>query len=303
MAKTLSQDTMAGLVEMDKQTDMTSHSVRAEAIEVVESGRILLLRNVGFELTARERELILDKEVIMPGQTERDSRTGRPTLIFDPERGKFERTKIQGGARREVEAMMQGFTAWADGIISTLFPSYHPALERERATYRPCVRSTPQGMHIDTSYKYPSQGRGMLRIFCNINPNGQPRVWQIGEPFEPFVSRFLPSTSRFNTWRDWVLHRLGGARVRRTRTAYDRLVADIRRLAKSDEQYQSTAPRQLVEFPVGSSWIALTDLSVHGAISGQHSLDQTFFLPVSAMQEPERSSLRILERLTGRFLA
>jgi len=302
MARITSQDQMAGLVEMDRQVDMTSDSVRAEAIKVVESGRILLLRDVGFELTPRERELILDREVILPGQKEKDSRTGRPTLIFDPECGKFERTKIQGEARREIEAMMQRFTEWADGIISTLLPSYRLALERERATYRPCARSNPQGMHIDTSYKYPSQGRGMLRIFCNINPTGQTRVWQIGEPFEPFVSRFLPSTSRFSAWRDWLLSRLVGARVRRTRTAYDRLVADIRRLAKSDDQYQKTAPRQIVEFPMGSSWIALTDLAVHGAISGQHSLDQTFFLPVSAMQEPERSSLRILERLTGRAL-
>ena len=302
MATITNRDAMAGLVEMEGRVDMTSRSVRAEAIEVVEGGRILLLRDIGFELTARERELILDKEVILPGQKERDSRTGRPTLIFDPECGRFEQTKIQGEARREVEAMMQRFTAWADDIISTLFPSYRPALERERATYRPCSRSKPQGMHIDTSYKYPSQGRGMLRIFCNINPSGQARVWQIGEPFEPFVSHFLPSTSRFSAWRDWLLQRLGGARIRRTRTAYDRLVADIRRLAKSDDQYQTTAPRRLVEFPMGSSWIALTDLAVHGAISGQHSLDQTFFLPVSAMQEPERSSLRILERLTGRAL-
>lgn len=302
MASITNLDARMGPVEIDRRADMGSRSVRTEAIDVVESGRILLLRDVGFELTARERELILDKEVIMPGQTERDSRTGRPTLIFDPERGSFERTKIQGEARREIEAMMQRFTAWADNIISTLFRSYRPALERERATYRPCVRNTPQGMHIDTSYKYPSQGRGMLRIFCNINPSGQPRVWQIGEPFEPFVSRFLPSTSRLSSWRDWVLHCLGGARVRRTRTPYDRLIADIRRLAKSDDQYQKTAPRQLVEFPAGSSWIALTDLAVHGAISGQHSLDQTFFLPVSAMREPERSSLHILERMTGRAL-
>ncbi len=302
MASRTHRDAMAGLVEMDRRVDMVSSSVQAEAIEVVESGRILLLRDVGFELTARERALILDKSVILPGQKEKDSRTGRPTLIFDPECGKFERTKIQGEARREIEAMMQRFTVWADGIISALFPSYHPALERERATYRPCARSTPQGMHIDTSYKYPSQGRGMLRLFCNINPSGQPRVWQIGEPFEPFVSHFLPATSRLSAWRDWLLNRLLAARVRRTRTAYDRLVADIRRLAKGDDQYQTTAPRQLVEFPVGSSWIALTDLAVHGAISGQHSLDQTFFLPVSAMREPARSSLRILERLTGRTL-
>jgi len=41
---------------------------------------------------------------------------------------------------------------------------------------------------------------------------------------------------------------------------------------------------------------------LHGAISGQHSLDQTFFLPTAAMHDPSRSSLRILERLSGHRL-
>ena len=41
---------------------------------------------------------------------------------------------------------------------------------------------------------------------------------------------------------------------------------------------------------------------LHGAMSGQHSLDQTFYLPVEAMNDPSRSSLRILERLTGEAL-
>jgi hypothetical protein len=57
-----------------------------------------------------------------------------------------------------------------------------------------------------------------------------------------------------------------------------------------------------VSFPTGSAWIAITDLVLHGASSGQHSLDQTFFLPAEAMREPALSSLRILERLSGRNL-
>ncbi len=40
---------------------MGSRSVRREAMDVVESGRILLLRDVVFELTAQECELILDR--------------------------------------------------------------------------------------------------------------------------------------------------------------------------------------------------------------------------------------------------
>ena len=89
---------------------------------------------------------------------------------------------------------------------------------------------------------------------------------------------------------------------RSTKTAYDLLVAELRRIAKHDREYQSAAPRRIVEFPSGSSWFAITDLVVHGAVSGQHSLDQTFFLPAVEMADPSRSSLRILERLTGRAL-
>jgi 3-deoxy-D-manno-oct-2-ulosonic acid (Kdo) hydroxylase len=76
----------------------------------------------------------------------------------------------------------------------------------------------------------------------------------------------------------------------------------LRRLGKHNEDYQRDAPRRIVEFPAGACWIAITDLVLHGALSGQHSLDQTFFLPAAAMRDPSRSSLRILERLSGRRL-
>lgn len=288
------------VLEIDPQAELGAPDVRADALDAVENGRILFLPKVGFELTARERDLILDREVILPGQKERESQTGRPTLIFDPDRGRIERTKIRGGARRELEAMMQRFAAWANDVVSMLLPSYSGALESERVTYRPCDRSIPQGLHIDNSYTRPTQGRGMLRVFCNISPLGRPRVWQVGEPFEPFVTHFLPSARMPRAASGWLLHRLGITRG--MQSPYDRLIADIRRLAKSDDQYQRVAPRTLVEFPSGSSWLAITDLTVHGAISGQDSLDRNFFLPVEAMADASRSSLRILERLTGRVL-
>ena len=141
----------------------------------------------------------------------------------------------------------------------------------------------------------------MLRVFCNINPLQRPRSWRIGETFEPFARRFVPTAkvrpvSRFDTF----LARVGITKG--NRTAYDRLMADIRGQAKRDKAYQSRSPQKVVHFPTGAAWVAITDLVLHGAVSGQHSLDQTFFLPPQTMRHPERSSLRILERLTGRPL-
>ena len=83
---------------------------------------------------------------------------------------------------------------------------------------------------------------------------------------------------------------------------YDCMVEDIRKLVKDDVDYQKNAPRKIVEFPRGSTWLAITDMVLHAAVSGQHSLDQTFFLPFTGMRDPSRSPLRILERLSGESL-
>jgi hypothetical protein len=38
-------------------------------------------------------------------------------------------------------------------------------------------------------------------------------------------------------------------------------------------------------------------------MSGEFAFEQTFYLPVSAMMYPDRTPLRVLERLAGRRLA
>ena len=71
---------------------------------------------------------------------------------------------------------------------------------------------------------------------------------------------------------------------------------------KLDETYQRDAKRERIDFPPGATWICFTDQVLHAALGGQYLLEQTFLLPPSAMQHPERSPLRTLERLTGRAL-
>jgi hypothetical protein len=48
--------------------------------------------------------------------------------------------------------------------------------------------------------------------------------------------------------------------------------------------------------------MAFTDEVSHAATAGQYQLEQTFLLPVGAMQNPQRSPLRVLEKLKGRRL-
>jgi 3-deoxy-D-manno-oct-2-ulosonic acid (Kdo) hydroxylase len=300
----------AEVLTLDQDVDLSAQALQHVALETLEGGGVVFLPGTGFELTAKEREIISDTKTLLVKEPE--FRNGRPTIIFDPQRGKIRRhyalvhgkpvtIQVQRAVRPDIEAMLARFGTWAERLIAKLFPSYGPVLAHDRITYRPNERDSMQPLHVDSSYGFPTQGRGMFRLFCNIDPANRPRVWQVGEPFEPFVRRFLPSVHlRPASWTSALLARLGI--VRGSKLPYDQMIAELRRLGKRDKQYQSTAPRRTVEFPAGSCWFAITDLVLHGAASGQHSLDQTFFLPADGMGDPSRSSLRILERLSGRPL-
>lgn len=110
----------------------------------------------------------------------------------------------------------------------------------------------------------------------------------------PRVRRAIPGTG-------WLLDSLGITRGRRM--PYDHVMRQLRNIVKVDTDYQKHATRRIVEFPTGSSWVVFTDGVLHGALSGQYAFEQTFLLDVKTMHQPERSPLRILERLQGRRLA
>lgn len=289
------------VLEIGADANRADPDLRERARTVLEAGGILYLPRSGFELSEEERALVTDAAITLPTRRERESRNGRPTVIYDPRLGHVLHARMPSPGREALEAMMARYSDWAAALVAELLPDYTGKLVRDRLTYRPCERADEQGLHVDASYGRPTEGRGMLRVFCNINPTGRPRVWRVGEPFEPFARRYVPTarTPRISRIEE-LLARLGVTKGRRT--AYDRFMADIRGQVKRDEDYQRSGPQRVVSFPTGAAWIAITDLVLHGATSGQHSLDQTFFLPVEAMRDPALSSLRILERLSGHSL-
>jgi len=109
-----------------------------------------------------------------------------------------------------------------------------------------------------------------------------PRSWRVGEAFERVAAKFLPRIRPPLPGSSWLLYRLRIVRGRRTE--YDHFMRGI-------------------PFPPGATWACFTDSVSHAAMSGQFAFEQTFYLPVSAMKDPESSPLRVLERLVGRPLA
>ena len=300
-----SDQAVAQIVEIDEQADLTDPEVRAYTREALEAGNVLFLRDRGFALTERERAIITDPQIMFRGREERSKRNGRPTLTFDVATDRLLFTTIRRPERKEIEAMLRRYSAWSRDLLQALAPDFAQACEQNRIIYRPVERSKVQGLHVDTTYLFPTQGRSKLRIFCNIDPEGRPRVWEIGERFEHFAQRYLPSVHVGRSWFAAAMDRSASlvGIVKGRHTLYDHVLEQIRELGKTDRDYQKSAPRRIVSFPPGSAWVALTDVVLHGGISGQHALDQVFFVPPDVMRDPSRSALRILERLSGQTLA
>ena len=267
-------------------------------LEQLEDGQVLLFPALEFELTGDEQSL--RSPSISDGRSK--------NISFDPHSTRVSGSSLAGGELETLRAMMARFTRSCTGLVQGMLPAYAAALRVRLASYRPLAvegrdtsdRKNDMRLHVDAFASRPNQGQRILRVFCNVNTSGKPRTWLVGEPFEPYARRFLPFVRKQWPLEAALLERLRITKQRRTR--YDHCMLQLHDRGKLDETYQRDAKRELIDFPPGSTWVCFTDQVLHAALGGQYLLEQTFLLPPSAMQHPERSPLRTLERLTGRAL-
>jgi 3-deoxy-D-manno-oct-2-ulosonic acid (Kdo) hydroxylase len=273
---------------------------RERALAALEAGKIVFLPHLAFELRAEERRF-LDPRV---------SDGKAKNISFDPRTGALGGTSLAGGERAALAALLHRFGTAAEALLGGLFPGYAAQLERGRASLRPVsidrrrtsCRKDDTRLHVDAFPSQPVQGRRILRVFANVNAAGAARVWRVGGPFADYAGRFLPRQRLYPVPGATAAFACLGVTKGR-RTAYDWLMLSLHDSAKADAAYQYEGAVAELRFPPGSSWIVYTDLVPHAAIAGQHALEQTFYLPVAAMRDPEMSPLRILEGLTRRRLA
>ena len=272
---------------------------RAAAQAALERGEVVSLPAWGFRTLPGEAFLL--DAAISDGRSK--------NVSFDPRTGRLGGTSLEGGARASLAAMMSRFADFSQALIGAIAPGYGPALQIGKTSFRPCAiegralspRKDDRRLHVDAFPSQPVQGRRILRVFANVDPEGRARVWNVGEPFEPYAARFAKGARGQAPGSGMLLQRLGLTKGRRT--AYDGLMLQLHDRGKQDEAWQASAPRQQVGFTAGSSWIVFTDATLHAALEGQHALEQTFLLPVEAMAEPDLAPLKVLERMTGRRLA
>jgi hypothetical protein len=265
-----------------------------DATVALEEGSVLLLAQLSFEIQPGEQIYFSPAVAVAKN------------VSFDPATG-----RLGGAARTDggLAEMLRRFSESAATLTDSLLPTYRGRLQRGRASFRPAEiagrqtswRHDDTRLHIDSFPATPVHGRRILRVFTNVNPKGRARSWRLGEPFEQVAARF---GDRLRIPLSFSLELLRLTRMTKSlRSPYDALILQLHDRMKADLEYQRQATQSSVDFQAGSTWIAFTDAVSHAAMAGQYQLEQTFLLPVDAMQQPERSPLRILERIKGRSLA
>ena len=205
-------------------------------------------------------------------------------------------------------AMIRRYAGQSTELITRLFPRYRNHLRQARTSFRPgSVQGPPPSwrkddsrLHVDAFPSRPNHGERILRVFTNVNGQGVPRVWRVGEPFESAARYFLPAIARPIAGSAQLLRWL--KITKQLRSEYDHIMLQLHDRMKADLQYQHNAPQQEVHFQPGMTWICFSDQVLHAAMSGQYMFEQTIHLPVSAQYHPELSPLRTLEKLRGHAL-
>jgi 3-deoxy-D-manno-oct-2-ulosonic acid (Kdo) hydroxylase len=286
-------------IDIEEWNNFISEDIKNESLESLESGKVLFFPALSFSLNPDEQRF-LDPKIVDPKTK---------NISFDARHNRLGGTLCEGEEASCLKKMIERYATTSRCFLEKLLPQYAPFLAQAKTSFRPVeisgrknpsYRKDDTLLHVDSFPSNPTKGQRILRIFTNINLEGKPRVWHIGEPFEDVVKKIAPRTSK-PIWGTASLLKLLKI-TKDYRTAYDHYMLQIHDTMKGDASYQKNVPKEEVLFPAGSSWIVFTDKTSHAAMSGQHVLEQTFNLPVNGMKKVEDSPLKILERFYQKTL-
>jgi len=269
------------------------------ATSALEEGKVLYLPHLGFRLNAGEERFLSTKWS-----------DGKSKNIYL--RGKERILRGAVGESSELSAltaMLERFAGQAQQLVDALFPTYRLNLQFGNTSFRPfeiegrppsSFRKDDTRLHPDAFPSNPSGGARLLRVFTNINGEGKPRVWRVGEPFPDMAAKILPRARAQWPGEAALLYALHV--TKRRRSPFDHYMLELHDRVKADLTYQRESPQLRVEFPPGSTWVVFSDQVLHAVMSGSMMLEQTWMLPVTALMHPERAPLRVLERMMRRAL-
>jgi len=290
-------DTFSICTAADWDMEFKKHE-QETAISDLESGKIIFCPQLSFNVDPSEQTLFIP--YLINKKTK--------NISFNLKEKRLKGIKADQKYQVCLKSMLTRFSEQANYFMNSLFSHYTNSLDIGRTSYRPVqvknrktsARKDDRRLHVDAFAANPNHGNRILRLFSNINPYGEHRVWRIGENFKDVAQRFLPKINKPIPGSAKFLHWLGITKS--IRTHYDHIMLKLHDRMKLDIDYQEQVKYKEISFPPGTSWIVSTDQVSHAAISGQYVLEQTFYLPTTAMSNPKAAPLHILEKLAGHCL-
>lgn len=265
-------------------------TIQQEAINALEQGKVLFFPQLGFHLEENELGFLI------PSAGNGKAKNISYNLVTN----RIANTSFKRYAKKRLKKMMARYANSAQTLLNNLLPFYSPALKIGRTSYRPVqalnrassYRKDDRRLHIDAFPSTPMGDKRILRVFCNINPASEDRVWRIGEPFPKVVEYFKFRLAPYEPFKAKLLKWFHITKS--YRTAYDHYMLQLHDTMKEDSAYQHNVDQQEVRFPPGSTWIVFSDCTSHAAMSGQYMLEQTYYLPYKGMQNPKLAPQVIL---------
>lgn len=270
---------------------------RQEWIDGLEAGKVLYFPQMPFELLPGEDKLLRP-----------DIRDPNVRNISLNEQGVLKGAVGDQETIHALAKMVGRFREQAQSLVYSLAPKYKGHVRLAPTSFRPTEvatraqswRADDRRMHVDAFPSRPNYGERILRVFANVNPHGEPRVWRVGESFETIAKTFLPRAKKYHAWQAKLLNALHVTKS--VRSEYDHLMLQLHDGMKSDMTYQKESDQIVMPFEAGSVWVCFSDQATHSVMSGQYMMEQTMHLAPESQYDPAKSPIAVLSEMTGRAL-
>jgi hypothetical protein len=277
--------------------------------EQLEEGQILYFEGIPYDFPAEDRKFLLDQK--------QGSSKLYKNISYRPKQDMLRGSVSENSADTErLHKIMRHFSEEVVNLLTRVLAPYAKHWALDYASFRPeeengrdlSLHKRNDLLHLDAFPTRPTRGGRILRCFTNINPT-RSRNWLTTDRFTTLAHKFAkeaglqeiansgdPSGSILNS-----LKRAVGIKTA-NRSAYDTFMLRFHDYLKENSEFQANTPKIHIDFPPMTTWMCYTDSVPHAVLSGQYALEQTFIVPVGAMVMPEKSPVRVLEKLAGRPL-
>lgn len=263
----------------------------------LESGKVLFIENFNFKILPEEKKFFTPEILLKNSKN----------ISLDL-KNNIKGLNLSNDDSKELIKMISRFRSEAKKLIISTFPKYKKHIQLAPTSFRPIDvssrktswRADDTKLHIDAFPSRPNYGIRILRVFINVNPKGDARLWRIGENINAIAEKYIHKVKPFSPIKAKILYWLGITKS--LRSEYDHIMLEMHDLMKKDNYYQKRSSQILVPFKPQTVWICFSDQTAHAAMSGQYMIEQTFYIHPSNQYNSEKSPIEILQKTTGKKL-